>query len=139
MQYLVYKDNAGEFRWKLQADNGKTIAVSSEGYKRKADCLYSIQLIKNSCSTTTPVVEIKTVTGPKPAKILPDQLASGGPLDTPPPYQPAPGNATTHNSPDFVEVPVAQTPPPEPPASIPIPPPPTPLPPLPKPLDPKSL
>jgi uncharacterized protein YegP (UPF0339 family) len=33
-----YKDEAGEFRWRLIAHNGNILATSSEGYKNRADC-----------------------------------------------------------------------------------------------------
>jgi uncharacterized protein YegP (UPF0339 family) len=32
----IYEDDAGEWRWRLQADNGEIVAVG-EGYSRKAD------------------------------------------------------------------------------------------------------
>ena len=35
----VYKDDAGEFRWRLRAMNGKIVADSAEGYARRIDCL----------------------------------------------------------------------------------------------------
>ena len=38
-QFVVYKDNRGEWRWRLRASNGKIIADSGEGYKNKQDCL----------------------------------------------------------------------------------------------------
>lgn len=46
--YFIYRDTRGEFRWTYEASNGMTIAVSSEGYARKADCLRGIALMKNS-------------------------------------------------------------------------------------------
>lgn len=46
--YWLYKDNRGEYRWSYDAINGRTIAVSSEGYARKADCLRSIDIMKAS-------------------------------------------------------------------------------------------
>ena len=36
--YWLYKDNRGEYRWTYEASNGLTIAVSSEGYKKRSDC-----------------------------------------------------------------------------------------------------
>ncbi len=48
MTYVVYKDVAGEWRWKLRAGNNQPIATSGEGYKNKADCLHGIQLVKGS-------------------------------------------------------------------------------------------
>lgn len=44
--FLIYKDAAGEYRWRYQASNTKTIADSGEGYKRKADCEHGIELVK---------------------------------------------------------------------------------------------
>ena len=46
--FLIYKDEAGEFRWRYQASNTLTIADSGEGYKRKADCQHGIDLVKAS-------------------------------------------------------------------------------------------
>ena len=46
--FLIYKDEVGEYRWRLQASNAKVIADSGEGYKRKADCEHGIELVKAS-------------------------------------------------------------------------------------------
>lgn len=46
--YWIYRDNRGEWRWTYEASNGETIAASSEGYKRKADCQNGIDLMKAS-------------------------------------------------------------------------------------------
>lgn len=48
MQYVLYKDANGEWRWRLVAANGKNIASSGEGYANKADCLHAIDLVKSS-------------------------------------------------------------------------------------------
>jgi len=46
--YWIYRDTAGGWRWTYEARNGRTIAVSSEAYNRRADCEHSINLVKNS-------------------------------------------------------------------------------------------
>jgi hypothetical protein len=46
MKFSIYKDRAGEYRWRLVATNGRTIADSAEGYRSKADCGAGIQLVK---------------------------------------------------------------------------------------------
>ncbi len=46
--YWIYRDNRNEWRWTYEASNGKTIAVSSESYVRKADCERSIEIMKGS-------------------------------------------------------------------------------------------
>jgi uncharacterized protein len=45
-KFDVYKDKAGQWRWKLVASNGKTIAESGEGYLEKKDCLDGIASVK---------------------------------------------------------------------------------------------
>ncbi|WP_165251045.1 YegP family protein [Paludisphaera soli] len=46
MKFVMYRDSKGEFRWRLIATNGKTLADSGEGYKNKADCAATIDSIK---------------------------------------------------------------------------------------------
>jgi uncharacterized protein YegP (UPF0339 family) len=36
-RFQVYEDQAGQYRWRLLAANGRTIADSGEAYTRKAD------------------------------------------------------------------------------------------------------
>jgi len=45
MKWEVYKDNAGEWRWRLVAANGEIVAVG-EGYKNKKDAIDTIGAIK---------------------------------------------------------------------------------------------
>ena len=42
MKFQVYPDNAGEYRWRLIARNGRQLADSGEGYKRRDRCVRSI-------------------------------------------------------------------------------------------------
>lgn len=51
-KFQVYKDKAGEYRWRLRADNNEPIADSSEGYKAKADCKHGIDLVKKLAPQT---------------------------------------------------------------------------------------
>jgi uncharacterized protein len=48
MQFTVFQDAKGQWRWRLTSANRKTIASSGEGYLTKADCLAAIQLVKAS-------------------------------------------------------------------------------------------
>ena len=59
-KFEVYKDKAGEFRFRLKASNGQTI-LSSEGYKSKSSCMNGIESVQSNClledcfeKTTTP-------------------------------------------------------------------------------------
>lgn len=55
MIYTIFKDQAGEYRWRLRAKNRITIAVSGEGYKNKKDCSDSIDLAQ--ASSSAPVID----------------------------------------------------------------------------------
>lgn len=46
--YNVYQDRAGEWRWSYEARNGRTIAVSSEGYVKYEDALHGVTLMQGS-------------------------------------------------------------------------------------------
>ncbi len=48
--YWIYRDQRNEWRWRYDASNGLTIAVSSESYKNKADCMRGIEIMKASAS-----------------------------------------------------------------------------------------
>ena len=45
-EFEVYLDKAGEYRWRLQAENNKIVADSAEGYKAKSDCEHGIELVR---------------------------------------------------------------------------------------------
>ena len=57
-KFELNKDVAGEFRFKLIAENGQTIAVS-QGYSTKESALNGIESVKQNASKV--VVEDKTV------------------------------------------------------------------------------
>lgn len=46
-KFEIYVDKAGEFRFRLTAKNGQTIA-SSEGYSQMAGCLNGIESVKKN-------------------------------------------------------------------------------------------
>lgn len=49
MHFEIYKDKAGEFRFRIKATNGNILA-SSEGYKAKASAVNAIERIKSDAS-----------------------------------------------------------------------------------------
>ena len=55
-KFEVYKDKAGEFRFRLKAKNGEIIAVG-EGYKAKASCLNGIDSIRRNAPDSETVKE----------------------------------------------------------------------------------
>ena len=54
-KFEVYKDKAGEFRFRFRASNGE-IMFGSEGYKAKASAMNAIESIKKN-SPVADVVE----------------------------------------------------------------------------------
>lgn len=55
-KFELYKDKAGEFRFRLKARNGEVIAVS-EGYTTKVSCLNGIDSVKNNAPDAETVEE----------------------------------------------------------------------------------
>jgi uncharacterized protein YegP (UPF0339 family) len=53
-----YEDKKKEHRWRLKAKNGQIVAVSSEGYKTKADAEKGLESLTKGAKTAK-VVEIK--------------------------------------------------------------------------------
>jgi uncharacterized protein YegP (UPF0339 family) len=46
-KFEVYKDKAGEFRFRFKASNGETM-FGSEGYKAKASAIHAIESIQKN-------------------------------------------------------------------------------------------
>lgn len=40
-----YEDKAGKWRWRFVADNGNIMAISSQGYVNKDDCLHCAEIV----------------------------------------------------------------------------------------------
>lgn len=48
---LFYKDIAGEWRWRVEADNGEIIGASTEGYVRKVDAMKNLITLRNKLNS----------------------------------------------------------------------------------------
>ena len=46
-KFEIYKDKAGEYRFRLKAGNGENI-LGSEGYKAKSSCVNGIESVKKN-------------------------------------------------------------------------------------------
>ncbi|MBQ7955799.1 MAG: YegP family protein [Lachnospiraceae bacterium] len=55
-KFEIYKDNAGEFRFRLKATNGQVIAVS-EGYTTLANCENGVESVKKNAPDADVVEE----------------------------------------------------------------------------------
>lgn len=58
MPFEVWKDKKGEYRWRLKAKNGQTIASSGEGYKDKRNCMSGIEAVKKASNDEVKDVEV---------------------------------------------------------------------------------
>ena len=59
--FEIYKDKAGEYRWRLRMTNTKVIATSGEGYGSKQACEEGIESVKKHAADAA--VEEKTADG----------------------------------------------------------------------------
>lgn len=41
----IYRDEKGEFRWRVRATNGRIVADSAEGYANRTDCAFMLAAV----------------------------------------------------------------------------------------------
>lgn len=58
MRFEVYRDRAGEFRWRLVASNGRKVADSGEGYKRRPSARAAVSAFSEAVFYLSPVVDV---------------------------------------------------------------------------------
>jgi len=56
--FLIYLDTRGEYRWRCEAANGRTIADSGEGYHNYADCKRMISVVGGASGTIWQTKEV---------------------------------------------------------------------------------
>ena len=56
MKFVIFRDKAKEWRWRLVGSNGKIVA-QSEGYSRRAGVMKSINSIKRSVANARVEIE----------------------------------------------------------------------------------
>jgi uncharacterized protein len=49
-KFELYKDAKSEFRWRMVASNGQTIATGAEGYKAKESARAGIESVKKNAA-----------------------------------------------------------------------------------------
>ena len=55
----IYRDAKREWRWRLRASNGRIVADSGEGYRRRASMRRGIECARVMLSSDVPVVEVQ--------------------------------------------------------------------------------
>lgn len=48
MKYYYGRDPRDEWRWQLQTENQKIVAISPKGYNHERDCVAAIERVKSS-------------------------------------------------------------------------------------------
>ncbi len=61
-KFEIYKDKAGEFRFRLKASNGQNI-FASQGYKKKSGCINGIESVKKNAQIENRFQKIETKAG----------------------------------------------------------------------------
>jgi uncharacterized protein YegP (UPF0339 family) len=56
MKFVMFKDEIGEWRWRLVGRNGRIIAAAGEGFKRKGGCKKSVEKVREG-ALMAPIVE----------------------------------------------------------------------------------
>ncbi|HUR53939.1 MAG TPA: DUF1508 domain-containing protein [Gemmataceae bacterium] len=54
----VYKDKAGEYRFKIVGEEGKALAMTTKGYEKKEDAIKALDMVK-AILNTAKVTELK--------------------------------------------------------------------------------
>ena len=57
-KFEIYKDKAGEFRFRLRARNGENIG-KSEGYSQKVNCKNGIKSVRKNADSPVEMMEEK--------------------------------------------------------------------------------
>ena len=55
----IYRDTKREWRWRLRAANGRIVADSGEGYRRRASVHRAIECVRVLLTGNLPVVEVQ--------------------------------------------------------------------------------
>ena len=55
----VHRDGRREWRWRLRAPNGRILADSGEGYRRRRSVREAVHRVRTILAGQTPVVEVK--------------------------------------------------------------------------------
>ncbi len=58
MKFEIYADTSGQYRWRIVATNGQTVATSGESFDSKANARRAAENVRDSAGTAT-VIEVE--------------------------------------------------------------------------------
>lgn len=87
MKVQIYTDHAGETRWRIRSDNGRTIADSGEGYTDVRDAIHGVQLVTGRAlyldsGTKIAGWEVEDLRDVQIRPEVPDEVVEPGPVRT---------------------------------------------------------
>ncbi len=53
MKFVIYKDSGGNYRWRLVAGNGQTVASSGEAFDSKSNARRAAENVKENAGSAT--------------------------------------------------------------------------------------
>ncbi len=59
--FIVYRDHADRWRWRLVSANGRVIAIPGESYETKEACLHDIELVKGASAAAIETTSLVVV------------------------------------------------------------------------------
>ena len=59
-KFEIYKDNKGNYRWRLLAQNGEPVASSGEGFSEKRTAMNAVKKLKDWANTTN-ILDIEKI------------------------------------------------------------------------------
>ncbi len=57
LEFQIYRASDREWRWRLVAGNGQTIATAAQGYSSKAACLHGISLVRKAWAAPVKMID----------------------------------------------------------------------------------
>jgi uncharacterized protein YegP (UPF0339 family) len=52
-RFKIYRDRAGEYRWRLRAGNGTIVATSGEGYRTSVEALRAARRVRTNAGSAS--------------------------------------------------------------------------------------
>lgn len=53
MRFVIYKDSGGNYRWRLVAGNGQTVAGSGQGFDSQANARRAAENVRDNAGSAT--------------------------------------------------------------------------------------
>ncbi len=53
MRFVIYTDSSGEYRWKLVAGDGQTVATSGEGFASPSNATRAAENVRDNAGQAT--------------------------------------------------------------------------------------